>query len=764
MLSESVPQDKFPSKYNLENIQKAFSEHLVQPIWVCSKDKKPYNPRTGTLAKSNDPSTWGTFSQMYECLEKTTGYMPAIALDHTKNMIAIDLDKCRDANGKITPEAQKILDKVQSYTEVSTGGNGIHIFSYGKKPGTACKKSLGEEGKSVEIYESNKFITLTGNILPGQPVEVREAQEALTEIYTTYFPDKDTSTTTSFRSPSMSDEEVLTKCRNAKNKDKFIALYDRGDTSSHASNDSDADLALIGLMGFYTQDHQQLDRLFRGSKLMRDKWDNREDYRNETIKKAVNNLRAVYKRQPVCTVEELDPIQAAKYAQDILKEDEDPCKSYDIKHLPPLLQEYMKAKMEQTDAPPIMLIMSVLAMTSGFIKKRCYIPKGRYFQDLYPNIWELAILESGGFKTTALKDGMECAQKREKELYEHYKVVQALVKKGDVPPEVQQAREKIIKESILLPQRTTAEALIENLSLGHGGVICSSEFGAWLASLEANYNTDLKALFTDFFDVPESYVYVTRTGGRQAVTKPFISICGMAALPWITKNVSLKDVESGFFARFLLFMPKIEKRIPPALPQHRGAVAIAIENTIYEKLSSVSFPHEGRLRLSTEAEELFEVLHKNMYVLIAGLGPETAELLNPFLKRWSPYLLKLAMNLRVYDEDEKHDLITAEHLIGAMSILDPAIKSTIKLFQQQFGESPIQAKLRKVLAYIARKEGVIEHGKLLQSRVLEGGKSEYEYVIGTLIDSGQIVVEEQKQKKRWRYALAHNQTPDKEVE
>ncbi|PLS85540.1 MAG: DNA primase, partial [Actinobacteria bacterium] len=62
---------------------------------------------------------------------------------------------------------------------------------------------------------------------------------------------------------ALSDAEVLALCRRAGNAAKFERLYDRGDTVEYAGDDSAADLALVGVIAFYTQDPDQLDRLFR---------------------------------------------------------------------------------------------------------------------------------------------------------------------------------------------------------------------------------------------------------------------------------------------------------------------------------------------------------------------------------------------------------------------------------------------------------------------------------------------------------------------
>jgi putative DNA primase/helicase len=90
----------------------------------------------------------------------------------------------------------------------------------------------------------------------------------------------------------LTDEEVISLVRGAKNAWKFEALWG-GDTSGYASH-SEADQALVSLLAFYTQDENQLDSLYRQSALCRQKWLKRSDYRRSTIEKALSNLADTY--------------------------------------------------------------------------------------------------------------------------------------------------------------------------------------------------------------------------------------------------------------------------------------------------------------------------------------------------------------------------------------------------------------------------------------------------------------------------------------
>jgi hypothetical protein len=100
---------------------------------------------------------------------------------------------------------------------------------------------------------------------------------------------------TSSRSPH-SDEAVIEKCRAAGNAQKFEALFNRGDVRAyHGGDDSAADLALLSMLAFWTQDPLQLQRIFSSSALgQRAKWRRRDDYRERTIQKALLDLNETY--------------------------------------------------------------------------------------------------------------------------------------------------------------------------------------------------------------------------------------------------------------------------------------------------------------------------------------------------------------------------------------------------------------------------------------------------------------------------------------
>ena len=143
---------------------------------------------------------------------------------------------------------------------------------------------------NIEIYIgglTNRYLTFTGNVITDLPIMDRtnEVLEFLDKyMKKELFIDNDT--------PD-NDFDIIITARKAKNKEKFIALFDKGDISNYGSH-SEADQALCNILAFYTDGNMvQIDSLFRQSKLYRDKWD-REDYRTSTMENAIKGCHGKF--------------------------------------------------------------------------------------------------------------------------------------------------------------------------------------------------------------------------------------------------------------------------------------------------------------------------------------------------------------------------------------------------------------------------------------------------------------------------------------
>jgi hypothetical protein len=103
------------------------------------------------------------------------------ALDPDDGYVFIDLDRCRNPNNKMPNSlALAILKQLNSYSEVSPSGTGIHILLKAKKPGDRCRNG------SVECYSDKRFVTMTGRVMPkwGEG-RIQARQQELERVYNT---------------------------------------------------------------------------------------------------------------------------------------------------------------------------------------------------------------------------------------------------------------------------------------------------------------------------------------------------------------------------------------------------------------------------------------------------------------------------------------------------------------------------------------------------------------------------------------------------
>ena len=279
--------------------------------------KVPYNARTGGRAMSNSPSTFTSYQTAVKALER--GGYDGLGVGVFNGLCAIDIDDCLDENGTPSPLARDIVSTMQSYTETSPSGRGIRIFFKAADfPYDKARYYTMSTAQGLEVYVSgatSKFLTVTGNSAPwAGAFPIHERAEALQTILDRHMvrpPKTAPETPKASQKPlALSDAEVLAKAHSARNGATFGALW-RGDTSGYGSP-SEADLALASLLAFWTGCNiSQMDRLFRLSGLMREKWDRKQSgstYGQITIQKAISSCSCTYAAAA-------DPIQYANEAR-----------------------------------------------------------------------------------------------------------------------------------------------------------------------------------------------------------------------------------------------------------------------------------------------------------------------------------------------------------------------------------------------------------------------------------------------------------------
>lgn len=128
--------------------------------------KVPYTSH-GRRAKADDAATWRTFDQ----LDHNNGFDgPGVVLGD--ELQGVDLDVCIDADGVLEPWAAEVVERLDSYTEVSPSGRGLKVFFYGP-PGPSAKVTFGapvdigeDKPKTRELayFTAARYFTVTGRL------------------------------------------------------------------------------------------------------------------------------------------------------------------------------------------------------------------------------------------------------------------------------------------------------------------------------------------------------------------------------------------------------------------------------------------------------------------------------------------------------------------------------------------------------------------------------------------------------------------------
>lgn len=296
-------------------------------VWQKTQEgkKTPINPRTGGGAMANEPSTWTDFDTAYESKVARDGFGFFMGGGYA----GIDLDACIDSNGELSDMAGKIVQRMDTYTEKSPSGRGLHILCR-VSDGLTLEGQHGRRkdtsGGKIEIYCGAHYLTITGNVYGAEkPIEFRENE--LLEVYREYFSntrendvkkqrvDWPQGQNVSGTTGNESDAELLQYMLDSPNNGAKIRKLFSGDISGYTRTDKDgnmhddysaADLALCNYLAYYTRhDAGQMDRLFRQSGLMRPKWDERhgaQTYGEMTIAKAISQTPTAPKKSDNSTI------------------------------------------------------------------------------------------------------------------------------------------------------------------------------------------------------------------------------------------------------------------------------------------------------------------------------------------------------------------------------------------------------------------------------------------------------------------------------
>lgn len=278
-------------------------------IWVCyvrvkkktgRYTKPPVDPYTLLNASSTNTDTWATFDEANAQIGKTaTVYLSdekrnvqatiegvGVNLENTE-LLGVDMDHVitRDKQGKfisVTDEAKALWQRLDSYTEISPSGTGVHVLVIAKNSNPEHNKNgypkgiklKNSDGTDFELYDNGRYFTVTGRTLKGCK-GIEERQNVIDQIITEWNEARQTangqplpSVVSSARDRvevNESDHDLWEKAFAGNRGDEIRRLY-YGDYSDSNGDRSIGDYVLMKDLAYWTNgDYDRMIRMFKQS-------------------------------------------------------------------------------------------------------------------------------------------------------------------------------------------------------------------------------------------------------------------------------------------------------------------------------------------------------------------------------------------------------------------------------------------------------------------------------------------------------------------
>lgn len=263
-------------------------------------NKIPISAKTLQACDVTDPVSWSSFTECTAVHDK--GQSTGLAFCFTDSDLYSGLDFDATLDPEFLKLQKQIVERLDSYTEFSQSGAGVHVIVKGKIP-------HAKRYKQIEIYSRDRFFVMTGNVW-GEPKPIQDRQWHIEQLYVELM--KLSGVPTDGTGPRVidatftyaqviEDKEIFEIASNAVNGAKFLDLWngkwqDLTDehTGTRYPSHSEADQALINMLAFYTPNVEQIRRMYKASVLGNDPKDKfahrwqRTDWVNYSIQLALD--------------------------------------------------------------------------------------------------------------------------------------------------------------------------------------------------------------------------------------------------------------------------------------------------------------------------------------------------------------------------------------------------------------------------------------------------------------------------------------------
>jgi primase-polymerase (primpol)-like protein len=143
--------------------------------------KPPYDVKTGKKADITNPSTWASFDRAYR--EYKANNYDGIGFVLNKEYTGFDFDDSRDpSSGQIFDSSLSEIVKLNSYTEISPGSEGLKTLTRAKLP------KGGHHKNRIGVFDSDRYFCITGNVIEGVSKKIESRQPEVDSFIRRFYP------------------------------------------------------------------------------------------------------------------------------------------------------------------------------------------------------------------------------------------------------------------------------------------------------------------------------------------------------------------------------------------------------------------------------------------------------------------------------------------------------------------------------------------------------------------------------------------------
>jgi hypothetical protein len=719
-----------PSRYRVENIPAelvALSRWCVFQITQGPDGKTKKLPLIAGItgkahAKNTDSRTWRPFNVALADAEARGLYL-AFVFDCDLPYFFLDADDVIQADGTVRADVALVRDQLDTYTEWSVSGDGLHIIGHGAFPVRSAAREVPPGCKPIERYPLHgpRFGIFTGETLPGLDT-IEERGDVLAAL----FPPRATShangstDSAGYRGAAgeltAEEAEAIIEWAAPFWKDgrrHHMALYLSGELARQgvsraqaaaiiercAENDSDPGAKL-------TACHDTYDDLAAGADVSG--WYGLKDVCGLTehdLAPLSAILEGFWKRHnagnPPNTDERDRAWEAASAAQAV------PC--FPLHVLPREIRAFVSAAAASIGCPVDFVAIPTLALAEGVMGKSRRIVIREGFE-VSPGSWYGVIADPGTGKSPGQKYAMRLVAPLQDEAWQYYR---DRLEQWEATPK-EERDEKPAPEHFFVTD-STGEALWQALATSSGVTQIEDELRRRLKSLDAYRQAgDRQAMLGLWSNAPVKIV--RRTSMPVYIPFPVAPLCG-GIQPGVLRHLRGEggdaEADDGWVPRFLLTWPDAEPLALSDVAFDSRTVAPAV--AIFRGLRLIrSHPHDTML--SAAAYARFRAWHaenRRAQMGLCGLERQWAAKAPFHLAR-----LALVLHLLAWPHEERREL--SERTIQDAITLLEYFRDHLARVLPAFGTSATSGTKTRIIRILRTSKTKDEGGWVSRSDISNG--------------------------------------------